>query len=374
MAQEIELKFIVEKDSVDALRQHLHTLSGEHHEPVPLLNIYYETPDNWLRSHDMGLRIRGANGRYEMTMKIAGRVVGGLHQRPEYNIDISKPELELDRFPAEVWPEGERPATLAEQVQPLFSTGFCREKWLVTEGKSRIEIALDLGEVKAGEFQEPICELELELLEGDASDVLKLARKLVSQPGLRQGSLSKAARGYHLAAGNAPRLLRETPILRVVPKASIEQGMEAALELAQIDLQNTRIIAPTDGQLGQISVRLGAYVTAGTHLTSLVPPQHWLIANLKETQLAQVRVGQRVTFTVDALNSEKFTGTVQSISPATGVEFSAISPDNATGNFVKIAQRIPVRIAVDEGQKNGQRLRPGMSVQVTIDTRAEKQQ
>lgn len=148
----------------------------------------------------------------------------------------------------------------------------------------------------------------------------------------------------------------------------------AAQELAQIDLQNTRIIAPTDGQLGQISVRLGAYVTAGTHLTSLVPPQHWLIANLKETQLAQVRVGQRVTFTVDALNSEKFTGTVQSISPATGVEFSAISPDNATGNFVKIAQRIPVRIAVDEGQKNGQRLRPGMSVQVTIDTRAEKQQ
>ncbi len=93
MAQEIELKFIVEKDSVDALRQHLHTLSGEHHAPVQLLNIYYETPDSWLRRHDMGLRIRGASGRYEMTMKIAGRVVGGLHQRPEYNIDISKPNL-----------------------------------------------------------------------------------------------------------------------------------------------------------------------------------------------------------------------------------------------------------------------------------------
>jgi triphosphatase len=105
MAQEIELKFIVEKDSVDALRQHLHTLTGEHHAPVQLLNIYYETPDNWLRRHDMGLRIRGASGRYEMTMKIAGRVVGGLHQRPEYNIDISTPELELDRFPAEVWPK-----------------------------------------------------------------------------------------------------------------------------------------------------------------------------------------------------------------------------------------------------------------------------
>ena len=175
MAQEIELKFIVEKDSVDALRQHLQTLSGEHHEPVQLLNIYYETPDNWLRRHDMGLRIRGANGRYEMTMKIAGRVVGGLHQRPEYNIDINQPELELERFPAEVWPNGELPSTLAAEVQPLFSTDFWREKWLVTEGKSRIEIALDLGEVKAGEYQEPICELELELLEGETNDVLKLA-------------------------------------------------------------------------------------------------------------------------------------------------------------------------------------------------------
>jgi Uncharacterized conserved protein len=86
--------------------------------------------------------------------------------------------------------------------------------------------------VKAGEFQEPICELELELLEGDANDVLKLARRLVNHSGLRQGSLSKAARGYHLAAGNAPRVLKETTILHVAPKASVEQGLEAALELA----------------------------------------------------------------------------------------------------------------------------------------------
>ncbi|MDK9356385.1 inorganic triphosphatase [Lelliottia sp. V106_10] len=232
MAQEIELKFIVEKGSVDALRTHLNQLTAEHHEPVQLLNIYYETADNWLRSHDMGLRIRGANGRYEMTMKIAGRVVGGLHQRPEYNIDIEKPELELSRLPADVWPNGELPDGLSDQVQPLFSTDFWREKWLVNEGKSRIEIALDLGEVKAGEFQEPICELELELLEGNADDVLKLARKLVGQSGLRQGSLSKAARGYHLAAGNAPRQVKATTLLHVAPKSSVEQGLEASLELA----------------------------------------------------------------------------------------------------------------------------------------------
>ena len=75
MAQEIELKFIVNHSAVEALRDHLNTLGGEHHDPVQLLNIYYETPDNWLRGHDMGLRIRGENGRYEMTMKVAGRVM-----------------------------------------------------------------------------------------------------------------------------------------------------------------------------------------------------------------------------------------------------------------------------------------------------------
>ncbi|QJT80892.1 HlyD family secretion protein [Kosakonia sp. MUSA4] len=157
----------------------------------------------------------------------------------------------------------------------------------------------------------------------------------------------------------------------IVNRASLQADVEnagAALELAQIDLQNTRIVAPRDGQLGQISVRLGAYVTAGTHLTSLVPSQRWVIANLKETQLADVVVGQPVRFTVDALNGRSYHGRVESLSPATGVEFSAISPDNATGNFVKIAQRIPVRIQVEGNEDDIARLRPGMSVQVYIDT------
>ena len=232
MAQEIELKFIVNSDSVETLRQHLHTLTDEHVAPSQLLNIYYETPDNWLRGHDMGLRIRGFDGKYEMTMKIAGRVIGGLHQRPEYNIPLEKAELDLARFPAEVWPDGTLPADLQAQTHPLFSTDFWREKWLVNVGDSRIEIGLDLGEVKAGEFAEPICELELELLSGDPADILTLARQLVTLSGLRQGSLSKAARGYHLAQGNVPRETRPTPVLQPAAKASVEQGFAAALELA----------------------------------------------------------------------------------------------------------------------------------------------
>jgi len=156
----------------------------------------------------------------------------------------------------------------------------------------------------------------------------------------------------------------------IVNRASLEGDVasaRAALELAQIDLVNTRIIAPDDGQLGQIAARKGAYVSAGTRLTSVVPAEKWVIANMKETQLANVHPGMAVTFTVDALNHQKFSGEVEFISPAAGSEFSAISPDNATGNFVKIAQRIPVRIKITGDQ---QRLRPGMSVEVSIDTSA----
>lgn len=232
MAQEIELKFIVNHDAVNALRDHLNTLGGEHHAPSPLLNIYYETEDKWLRGHDMGLRIRGEKGRYEMTMKIAGRVTGGLHQQPEYNVPLNEPTLDLTQFPPEVWPNGELPADLISRVQPLFSTDFEREKWLLTVDGSQIEIALDLGEVKAGELAEPICELELELLSGDTRAVLKLANQLVNQAGLRQGSLSKAARGYHLAQGNPPREIKPTAVLKAPAKASVEHGLEAALELA----------------------------------------------------------------------------------------------------------------------------------------------
>lgn len=157
----------------------------------------------------------------------------------------------------------------------------------------------------------------------------------------------------------------------IVNRGSLEAAVasaEAAVELARIDLSNTRITAPRDGQLGQIGVRLGAYVNSGAQLMALVPKQLWVIANMKETQMDNVQVGQPVSFTVDALNHRKFHGTVQHISPATGSEFSLLQADNATGNFVKIAQRVPVRITVDPDQAESERLRPGLSVVVSIDT------
>jgi multidrug resistance efflux pump len=157
----------------------------------------------------------------------------------------------------------------------------------------------------------------------------------------------------------------------IVNRGSLEASVEnakATIELARIDLSNTRITAPRDGQLGQIGVRLGAYVNSGAQLMALVPRPRWIIANMKETQMANVRLGQPVSFTVDALEHRKMHGRVQRISPAAGSEFSLLPADNATGNFVKIAQRIPVRITVDGDQADVDRLRPGMSVVVSIDT------
>lgn len=207
---------------------------------------------------------------------------------------------------------------------------------------------------------------------------LKRVENLVSDGSLsiREGDASRASNSQTMADVQQAKatldVSRQDLQTVIVNRASLEADVasaEAALELAQIDLANTKIIAPRDGQLGQIAVRQGAYVTAGTRLTSVVPKQLWVVANMKETQMARIRPGLPVNFTVDALNEERFEGEVEYISPAAGSEFSAISPDNATGNFVKIAQRIPVRIKITSD--NAAHLRPGMSVEVNIDTSGE---
>ncbi|QDL91018.1 HlyD family secretion protein [Paroceanicella profunda] len=145
-------------------------------------------------------------------------------------------------------------------------------------------------------------------------------------------------------------------------------GARATVSLAEIDLQNTRITAPRDGTLGEVSARVGQYVSAGSQIGSLVPDDVWVVAAFKETQLAGMSVGQPVTFTVDALGDAELHGKIERFAPATGSEFSVLKSDNATGNFTKIAQRLPVRIVIDSGQTLARRLVPGMSVVARIDT------
>ena len=169
----------------------------------------------------------------------------------------------------------------------------------------------------------------------------------------------------------AQEQVRTVTVSRVGLEAGVANA-RAALELAQIDLANTVIRAPQAGQVSELGVRLGQYVTAGSQLLFLVPSNVWVVANFKEAQTAEIVPGQRAVLTVDALGGSELTGRVQQLAPAAGSEFSVIRPDNATGNFVKVPQRIAVRITLDPQQPLTARLRPGMSVEARVDTASGK--
>jgi membrane fusion protein, multidrug efflux system len=140
---------------------------------------------------------------------------------------------------------------------------------------------------------------------------------------------------------------------------------------AALELDYTTITAPIDGVVAARTVRLGQYVQAGTQLTALVPLREvYIMANFKETQLRSVRAGEPVRVRVDTFPGTYLRACVDSLAPASGLEFSLLPPDNATGNFTKIVQRVPVKIRLDSSQPLIGRLRPGMSVEASIDTRA----
>lgn len=148
-------------------------------------------------------------------------------------------------------------------------------------------------------------------------------------------------------------------------QAQIDSAV-AAVELAKLDLANTIVRAPAAGTLGQVSVRVGQYVSTGSALVSHVGDDVWLIANFTEENMGRLQIGQTVRFTVDALAGQAFTGKIEGFSPATASEFSLVGGTNATGNFTKIAQRVPVRISIDPGQPGLDRLAPGLSVVVAV--------
>ncbi|MEP9366056.1 HlyD family secretion protein [Xanthobacter sp. VNH20] len=149
---------------------------------------------------------------------------------------------------------------------------------------------------------------------------------------------------------------------------------QALLQQAQLNLSYTQIVAPEDGVVGNRSLRVGQFVQAGTQLMALVPLQGaYIIANFKETQLTDVRKGQKVSIEVDTFPGAEVTGRVDSVAPASGQVFALLPPDNATGNFTKIVQRIPVKITIDPQGPLAGRLRPGMSVVPTVTVKPVQQ-
>jgi membrane fusion protein (multidrug efflux system) len=186
------------------------------------------------------------------------------------------------------------------------------------------------------------------------------ARERTADLARDQAALATAQRGVQVLAA------------KLAQAQALLDRSQAVERRAALDLGYTAIAAPIDGVVAAREVRVGQYVQAGTQLTALVPLQAvYVTANFKETQLTHVRAGESVNLRVDTFPGNVLRGCVDSVAPASGLEFSLLPPDNATGNFTKIVQRIPVKIRLDPHQPLIGQLRPGMSVEASIDTRPD---
>ncbi|WP_045838220.1 HlyD family secretion protein [Hyphomicrobium sp. 99] len=196
------------------------------------------------------------------------------------------------------------------------------------------------------------------------------------------GSVQNAQQATSRIAGARASIARDTAALATatkqtdILKAELAQAQatlahdEAVQRQAELNLSYTNILSPVDGTVGNRTLRVGQYVQAGTQLMAVVPTSAaYIVANYKETQLADVRPGQAVNVEVDMFPGVEIPGHVDSLAPASGQQFALLPPDNATGNFTKIVQRIPVKITLDRGNPLAGELRPGMSVYPTIETK-----
>ncbi|MGO8097818.1 HlyD family secretion protein [Rhizobium leguminosarum] len=210
------------------------------------------------------------------------------------------------------------------------------------------------------------------------SDAARSARLITNGAGTQsRAEQTQSARDQAAAAVERDRAALVTaqnkvPVLQTEREQTVAQRdrAAAAAQQAELNLSYTDIVAAVDGTVGARSIRVGQYVTSGTQLMAVVPLHAvYVVANFKETQLTHISPGQSVEIKVDSFPDISIKGHVDSVSPASGLEFSLLPPDNATGNFTKIVQRIPVKIVIDDEALSGL-LRSGMSVEPEIDTKA----
>ena len=188
---------------------------------------------------------------------------------------------------------------------------------------------------------------------------------------------ARAQLAAQLAQNRAQALAAERQLAvlaaQIAQSDATGQAAEAALGIAKLNLTYTTITATQDGVLGLRQVKPGQLVGVGTQITTLTPlPKVWVIANYKETQLTHMAVGQKAEITVDTFPGRTLHGHVEAFAPASGAEFALLPPDNATGNFTKIVQRVAVKILIDDAAGLTDRLVPGMSVEARVDARKER--
>ncbi|QKJ86317.1 HlyD family secretion protein [Paramixta manurensis] len=245
--------------------------------------------------------------------------------------------------------------------------------------RAEAEIVRQQADIEQAEAQQNSAQIQMQYAQREYQRYLPLAKSgVVSKENLSDQvrSRDRAQADY---AANVAAVKSATAQIRSM-KAEIAQAKaqlasaQASLQQASINLQDTLIRSPVAGRVGDRSVRVGQYVQPGTRLLTVVPVQDvYLVANFKETQMGDIRIGQPATLHVDALPDHDFRGEIESFAPGTGSQFALLPPENATGNFTKIVQRVPVRIRITDNSAQRQRLLPGMSVTVDIDTHPLKQ-
>lgn len=208
MQNEIELKIMLAEPLIPGIKMWLDSQAEQPAQSVLLGNTYFDTPDRFFAREQMGFRVRRENARYEMTLKMKGEITGGLHIRPEYNLDLPDETPDFKRLVSHFNLQIDQAEQTSDQLQAIFSTDFKRTVWLLRFQQSEIEVALDQGMIKNPYGEEPICELEFELKQGVVADLFDLLDLMPKQDGMWLSSLSKAQRGY--LVGQADKIAKET--------------------------------------------------------------------------------------------------------------------------------------------------------------------
>ncbi|MFQ3249247.1 MAG: triphosphatase [Glaciecola sp.] len=251
---EIELKLITDQDALTSFEQALlPKLKGKvTRSAFDVFNDYYDTPEQFLGKRKMGCRIRRVNDHIEQTIKTQGNVKGGLHQRPEYNVNLDKPYPDLEKFDPEIWSDDIDVEDVNRQLQVQFSTHFHRVTFDIVDGENHIELVFDSGEVKHSLGSLPIGEIEIELKSGLPTALFDLADEISKVTPVRLSNITKAARGYQLMNGTVLDSVKLPDFLDLKAEDTTEDGLCKAIECALSHWQHHEYVYLQSGHSGAL--------------------------------------------------------------------------------------------------------------------------
>ncbi len=318
----------------------------------------------FIRRYDVSTDDAAINGRTVMiSPKVAG-YVKTLNVTDNQLVKAGDVLLEID--PADYFTRRDRAKAALDAATAAAKAAQNSAESAGITAPSNLEAAQAQVVAATANWEKAASDLKrMQRLSNDARSREQLDLAISAEKAMR--SNLESAKAKLRSAETAPNVVAEAQNNSDRLAAQVKEAA-AAMQQAEIDLANTKIIAPMDGRITKRGVERGNFVQPGQALTVLVGNDLWVVANFKETQLRHMRVGQPVTIRIDAYPDKQFRGKIDSIQAGTGAFFSAFPPENATGNFVKVVQRVPVKIVFEAPPDSSLAIGPGMSVIPTVDT------